>query len=254
MSEDGIYSFQNTEEVMNLIVTKDYREMSQKGAEIIRDLLKTKKNAVLGLATGSTPVGMYRELVRMNREGEVSFRDVTTVNLDEYYPIKADNDQSYRYFMNDNLFNDIDIDIERTHVLNGEAEDTDRECADYEKLIKDFGGIDLQVLGIGRNGHIGFNEPGDRLYPRTHKTALTQNTIDANSRFFASSADVPRYSLTMGMGTILNARRILILASGKEKADAIKEMLSDTIDTKCPATLLSLHNDVTVIVTEDVLA
>ena len=130
MSEDGIYSFQNTEEVMNLIVTKDYREMSQKGAEIIRDLLKTKKNAVLGLATGSTPVGMYRELVRMNREGEVSFRDVTTVNLDEYYPIKADNDQSYRYFMNDNLFNDIDIDIERTHVLNGEADDTDKECAD----------------------------------------------------------------------------------------------------------------------------
>ena len=236
---------------MNLIVTKDYEAMSAKGADIISALLTLKKDCVLGLATGSTPVGMYTELAARCKEGKISFKDVTTVNLDEYYPLSPENDQSYRYFMNDKLFNHVDIDKARTHVLHGLAEDPEKECRDYEAMIDGLGGIDLQVLGIGRNGHIGFNEPGDFLYPRTHKTGLTESTIEANSRFFASSDDVPRYSLTMGIGTILKARKILVLASGKDKKEAVAKMLSDTIDTRCPATLLSLHPDVTVIVTED---
>ena len=236
---------------MKLIVVKDYEAMSRKGADIISALLTLKSDAVLGLATGSTPVGMYKELSRRNKAGEISFKDVTTVNLDEYYPLSPENNQSYRYFMNDNLFNHIDIDKEKTHVLNGLASDAERECDDYEMLIDSLGGIDLQVLGIGRNGHIGFNEPGDFLYPRTHKTSLTDSTIEANSRFFDSKDDVPRFSLTMGIGTILKAKRIIVLASGKDKKDAVQKMLSNTIDTQCPASLLSLHCDVTVIVTED---
>ena len=236
---------------MKLIVVKDYEAMSRKGADIISALLTLKSDAVLGLATGSTPVGMYKELSRRNKAGEISFKDVTTVNLDEYYPLSPENNQSYRYFMNQNLFNDIDIDKDRTHVLNGLASDAERECDDYETLIDSLGGIDLQVLGIGRNGHIGFNEPGDFLYPRTHKTSLTDSTIEANSRFFDSKDDVPRFSLTMGIGTILKAKRIIVLASGKDKKDAVQKMLSNTIDTQCPASLLSLHCDVTVIVTED---
>lgn len=238
---------------MKVIVTKDYGEMSLKGAEIIRDQINGKKDSILGLATGSTPVGMYKELSIMVEKREVSFKDVKSVNLDEYYPISPDNDQSYRYFMNENLFSHIDIKLENTHLLNGEAVDSDRECSDYEKLISSLGGIDLQVLGIGRNGHIGFNEPGPFLYPYTHKTALTQSTIDANSRFFESKESVPRYALTMGMGTILSAGSILILASGKEKRDAVKRMLEEKIDTMCPATLLSLHKNVTLIITKDVL-
>ena len=236
---------------MKLIVVKDYEAMSRKGADIISALLTLKSDAVLGLATGSTPVGMYKELSRRSKAGEISFKDVTTVNLDEYYPLSPENNQSYRYFMNENLFNDIDIDKDRTHVLNGLASDAERECDDYEMLIDSLGGIDLQVLGIGRNGHIGFNEPGDFLYPRTHKTSLTDSTIEANSRFFDSKDDVPRFSLTMGIGTILKAKRIIVLASGKDKKDAVQKMLSNTIDTQCPASLLSLHCDVTVIVTED---
>ncbi len=239
---------------MKLIVAKDYQEMSTQGALIVKELMLKKPDAVLGLATGSTPVGMYRVLSQMYMNGEISFSRITSVNLDEYYPIKRTNEQSYRYFMNDNFFDHIDIDIEKTHVLNGEASDPDRECADYEKMIESLGGIDLQVLGIGRNGHIAFNEPGSFLYPHTHKTALTESTIEANSRFFDSADEVPRYSLTMGMGTILSARKIILLASGKDKKDAVKKMLGETIDTTCPATLLSIHRDVTVIVTEDVLA
>ena len=238
---------------MNVIIAKDYLDLSRKSAEIVKNTILSKDKVTLGLATGSTPVGMYKELAQMVSRGEVSFKNVTSVNLDEYYPISPSNDQSYRYFMNENLFSHVDIDISKTHLLNGEAEDTEKECADYEDLIKKLGGIDLQVLGIGRNGHIGFNEPAPQLYPHTHKTDLTQSTIEANSRFFSSIDSVPRYALTMGMGTILSAKAIIILASGKEKKDAVKRMLSETIDTSCPATLLSLHSNVTVVVTEDVL-
>ncbi len=238
---------------MRLVIGKDYSDMSRLAAEYVKKEIIAKSNMVLGLATGSTPVGMYRELIDMTEKGEVSFKDITTVNLDEYYPIESSNSQSYRYFMNDNLFDHIDIDRTRTHVLDGKAYDAEEECAKYEDLITSLGGIDLQVLGIGRNGHIGFNEPGRELYPYTHKTSLEESTIEANSRFFSSLDEVPRYALTMGMRTILNARKIIILASGKEKRDAVERMLDETVDTMCPASLLCLHNDVVVFVTEDVL-
>lgn len=239
---------------MKLIVCKDYQEMSLKAALIIKDLIISKPNCILGLATGSTPVGTYKELCNMYERGEISFKEVKSVNLDEYYPIKSDNDQSYRYFMNHNLFDNVDINKENTHVPSGEALDPEKECLDYEKMLENLGSADLQLLGIGRNGHIGFNEPSSFLYPKTHKTDLTEDTILANSRFFSSIDEVPKLALTMGIGTILSAKKILILASGKEKKEAVKRMLSNVIDTMCPATLLSLHKDVTVICTEDVLA
>ncbi|MBQ0070846.1 MAG: glucosamine-6-phosphate deaminase [Spirochaetales bacterium] len=239
---------------MNVIVCKNKEEMAKKGAAIIASLLVSKPNCVLGLATGSTPVGMYKELIEKNQKGEISFRDVTTVNLDEYYPIAPTNDQSYRYFMNDNLFNHVDVDMARTHVLNGLAEDPEKECADYDKMIEELGGIDLQVLGIGRNGHIAFNEPDATLVSGTHKTGLTPSTIEANSRFFASSDDVPRFALTMGIGSIMKASSIIILASGPDKKEAVCRMLSGVIDPMCPATILSCHKNVTVLCTEDTIA
>lgn len=239
------------EENMKLIVVDTKEKMGKEGAEIIKALLQKKPNAILGLATGSTPVTMYKELAAMNERGEISFKEVTSVNLDEYYPIAPTNDQSYRYFMNVNLFDHIDIDKERTHVLNGLAEDPEKECAAYEKMIEDLGGIDLQVLGIGRNGHIAFNEPDATLFAATHKTGLTPSTIEANARFFASEKDVPRHALTMGIGSILKAKSIIILASGADKKDAIQKMLGSTLDPMCPATFLNCHRDVTVICTKD---
>ncbi len=232
---------------MKLIVCNDYDEVSKKAAEIVAELVKSKPDCVLGLPTGSTPIGTYKNLSAMYKNGELDFSKVKSVNLDEYYPISPENDQSYRYFMNTNLFNNINIDKDNTHVPNGSAKDTDVECENYEKMIDSLGGIDLQLLGIGRNGHIGFNEPGDFLYPLTHLTGLTADTINANARFFASEDDVPKHALTMGMGTILNARRILFIATGKEKKNAVKKMLEGKIDTSCPASLLCIHKDVTII-------
>ncbi len=232
---------------MKFIVCKDYEEISKKAAEIMADVIKNKPNCVLGLATGSTPTGMYKELINMNKSGEISFEKVVSYNLDEYYPISPDNDQSYRYFMNDNLFNHIDIKMENTHLLNGEAQNPDEECAKYDKAIEVAGGIDIQVLGIGRNGHIAFNEPDDALIAPTHKTGLTEDTIDANARFFASADDVPKHALTMGMASIFGAKKIILLANGASKKDAIKDLLSDEIKTSNPSTLLKLHPDVTIL-------
>ena len=213
--------------------------------------INEKADTVLGLATGSTPVGMYDALTEMNKKGELDFSKVRTVNLDEYYPIAPENDQSYRYFMNLHLFDRINIDKANTHVPNGQAEDTTVEGANYDKMIESLGGTDLQVLGIGRNGHIGFNEPDDFLVAGTHVTALTPDTINANARFFASEADVPKHAMTMGMATILRAKKILILINGKEKHNALVEMLKGDITTKCPASLLNLHADVTLVCDED---
>ena len=236
---------------MKLYVCKNYDEMSKKAADIVASVITLKPNCVLGLATGSTPVGMYKRLAEMNHEGKLDFSEVKTYNLDEYYPIKPSDDQSYRFFMNDNLFNHINIHMSNTHVLNGEAEDPEKECAEYDKAIKEAGGIDIQVLGIGNNGQIGFNEPADALICATHRQALTESTINANSRFFASTDDVPRYALTMGMSPILQSKRIIILISGKNKHAVLEEMLSGVITTKNPATMLNLHNDVTVVCDED---
>ncbi|MBR2464308.1 MAG: glucosamine-6-phosphate deaminase [Clostridia bacterium] len=238
---------------MNIIVCKNYEEMSQHGAQMIASLVKEKPSCVLGLATGSTPEGMYAALVEMCKKGELSFKDVTSVNLDEYYPIDPANDQSYRYFMNHQLFDHIDIDKANTNVPDGTAADPAEECKRYEQLVTDLGGIDIQILGIGRNGHIGFNEPDTKLMLDTHVTDLTEDTIEANARFFASANDVPRRALTMGIGTIFKAKKIVIMASGASKRDAVSAMLERTIDTSFPATMLNLHPDVTLICTADVL-
>ena len=232
---------------MNFIVCNNYEEISAKAAEIIAELVKSKPNCILGLATGSTPVGTYKELISKNKNGEISFKNTISYNLDEYYPISPENNQSYRYFMNENLFNHIDIPMENTHLLNGEAKDPDAECKAYDEAIKNAGGIDIQILGIGRNGHIAFNEPDEALIAPTHKTGLTADTIDANSRFFESTDLVPKFALTMGMASIFAARKIILLANSASKAQAISELRSDKITTSNPSTLLKLHPDVTII-------
>ena len=235
---------------MKLIICKNYEEMSAAAAEIVAEAMKANPACVLGLATGSTPVGMYQRLIDMNKAGEIDFANVTTVNLDEYYPISPENDQSYRYFMNENLFNHVNIDKSRTFVPDGQAADPAAACEAYEEIVAKVGPAAVQVLGIGQNGHIGFNEPDSALEVKTHVTGLTKSTIKANARFFASEADVPTKALTMGIGTILNAEKIIILANGAAKHAAIAKMLEGKLDTSCPASMLNLHRDVVVICDE----
>ncbi len=232
---------------MRLIVCDDQKEIARLGADMIAEVMATRPDAVLGLATGSSPVPMYAELIRRYEAGELDFSAVRSVNLDEYYPLAPDNDQSYRYFMNHQLFDHVNIDKNNTNVPDGLASDPAAACADYELLIRNLGGIDIQVLGIGGNGHIGFNEPAEALDPLTHLTDLTEDTIRANARFFESEADVPRHALTMGIGSILSARRILLIATGEAKAKAIATVLSGKLTTSCPASLLNLHGDVTIL-------
>ena len=232
---------------MKIICCNDYNEMSKVGASLVADIVKAKPNCVLGLATGSTPEGLYAELISMYQNGELDFSGVTTVNLDEYYPIAPENEQSYRYFMNTKLFDHVNVNKENTHVPNGSADDAAAEAARYEAFVRSLGGADIQILGIGRNGHIAFNEPAEALYPATHVTGLTEDTIDANARFFASADEVPTKALTMGMGTILSAKKIIILANGKGKHEAVSAMLSGMVTTSCPASFLNLHADVTLI-------
>ncbi len=232
---------------MKFIVCENYEEMSAEGAKIVISQMKEKADSILGLATGSTPVGLYKQLIKAYENGEISFKNVKTFNLDEYYPISKANDQSYDYFMNDNLFSHVDINKDNTDIPNGEASDATAECEDYERRIASSAGIDIQILGIGQNGHIGFNEPDKALCTKTHRTGLTQNTIEANSRFFSSIEEVPTAALTMGIGTIMKARKIILLASGANKKEAIAALRSDDITTDCPATMLKLHGDVTII-------
>ena len=232
----------------------DYSAMSYRAAAIIAAEVIRKPDCVLGLATGSTPVGAYKQLTAWNKEGMLSFKKVQSVNLDEYKGLAPTHDQSYRYFMQDNLFNHVDIDPANTHVPNGLAEDGDAECAAYDALVASLGYADLQLLGIGRNGHIGFNEPDDVFIKPTHVVDLTQSTIDANARFFASADDVPRQALTMGIGCIMAARRILIVASGADKADAVYRAFCENVDPKCPASILQFHNDVVLVADEAALS
>lgn len=232
---------------MKILKFSTYEEMSAAAADIFAKQINIKNDSVLGLATGSTPVGMYQKLAEMNKSGMIDFSNIKTVNLDEYYPISPENNQSYRYFMNDNLFNHVNIDKANTYVPNGSAEDADEECKKYEELIKKLGGIDLQVLGIGQNGHIGFNEPEENLYLYTHKTGLTESTMNANARFFSEDEVMPNAALTMGMGTIFSAKKIILLVSGKSKREVFKQLVTDRISTSCPATLLKLHPNVTVL-------
>lgn len=232
---------------MRVIVCENYDEMSKEAAKLVESKIVLNPKAILGLATGSTPVGMYKILAEKCKNGELDFSNITSYNLDEYYPISPDNDQSYRYFMNENLFNHINIDKSKTFVPNGQAKDVEKECKDYDAMIDALGGADIQVLGIGNNGHIAFNEPDEELVAGTHVTGLTESTIQANSRFFASIDDVPTKALTMGMASIMKAKTIMLLASGKGKHEVVKKLLDDKITTSNPATLLKLHNDVVII-------
>ena len=234
---------------MQVIICDNYEEMSREGAKIIASQVILKPNSVLGLATGSTPVGLYQNLIKMYQNKEIDFSNVTSFNLDEYYPISPDNDQSYHYFMEENLFKSVNI--KESFVPDGSGSDIEKVCEDYEEKIKAYGGIDLQLLGIGQNGHIGFNEPDEFLIPNTHCTDLTEDTIKANSRFFESIDQVPTKAITMGMATILNSKKILILANGKNKHNAVKALLDDKITTNVPATMLKVHPDVVLIVDKD---
>lgn len=228
---------------MRFIVCEDYDELSKKAAEFVSAQIMLKPNCNLGLATGSTPIGMYKNLVDMN----LDFSEVTTFNLDEYYPILRSNPQSYHYFMTEHLYKWVNLKKDHIFIPNGETKDPAQECIDYEKAIAEHGGLDLQILGIGQNGHIGFNEPSATLNSYTHITDLTQNTIEANSRFFNSIDEVPTKALTMGIATIMRANRILLLASGKEKARVVQALKGNMIDHEIPATILAAHNNVTVI-------
>lgn len=235
---------------MKRIVCKNYEEMSRLGAYVYAEQIWRKPNSVLGFATGGTPEGMYKCLVDMYVGGMVDFSKVTTFNLDEYYPMSKVSDQSYDYFMWSKLFSHINVKRENVHLPNGGAADPQKACDDYESLIERSGGMDLQLLGIGNNGHIAFNEPDDELYVSTHVAELTENTIEANARFFASADEVPRRALTMGIGSIMGAKRVLMLIAGKNKAPVVKKMFSGVVTPQVPASLLQLHPDVVVLLDE----
>ncbi|MBO1871685.1 glucosamine-6-phosphate deaminase [Lachnoanaerobaculum sp. Marseille-Q4761] len=228
---------------MRIICAKDYKEMSEMAADVIGAQVLLKPDAVLGLATGSTPVGTYEELVRRYEAGRLDFSKIKTVNLDEYRGLTRDNDQSYYYFMHSHLFDHININKNNTKVPDGMEPDAIKAGQDYENIIKNYGGIDLQLLGLGNNGHIGFNEPCDEFIDKTHVVDLTESTIEANKRFFASADDVPKQAYTMGIGSIMRAKRVLMIVSGKGKADIVKEAFFGPITPKVPASILQLHSD-----------
>lgn len=227
-------------------VCENYAEMSKYAADVIAAEMKKKKAFVLGLATGSTPVGTYGNLIEKNKTGELDFSAVKTFNLDEYCGLYPNHDQSFNFFMYMNLFNYINIKNENVHVPFGMATDYDAYCKSYEAMIEAAGGLDLQLLGMGSNGHIGFNEPADTFSEITHTVKLTESTIKDNSRFFASVDDVPKSAVTMGIGTILRAKKIVMVVSGANKAKAVKAMISGPVDPQMPASALQNHSDVTV--------
>jgi glucosamine-6-phosphate deaminase len=236
---------------MKVIVCDDYEAVSQKAAEIFADRIKAKPDIVLGLATGGTPERLYALLAEKNKASELDFSGVKTFNLDEYAGVEASHDQSYRYFMNDKLFNSINIQMENTNVLNGVADDLAAECASYEDRIKAAGGVDLQLLGIGSNGHIAFNEPGSAKDSRTRVVDLKESTIEDNARFFASADEVPRQALSMGMASIMDAKEIVLIANKESKADAIAKSLEGPVTEEVPASILQEHPNVTIIIDKD---
>lgn len=239
---------------MKIYEAKDYDEMSRRAANIIFAQVLMKPKCVLGLATGSTPIGTYEQLVKRYEKGELDLSEVTTVNLDEYKGLERNNDQSYYYFMNRHLFGRVNIPYENTHLPNGMESDIKKECVRYEKLIDSVGGIDLQLLGLGHNGHIGFNEPAENFEKETHCVDLQESTIEANKRFFASADDVPRKAYTMGIGTIMKAKKILVVVNGREKASIVKEAFTGPVTPHVPASILQLHPDVTVVGDKEALS
>lgn len=239
---------------MKLIAAKDYADLSRKAGNIISSLVTLMPNAVLGLATGSTPVGTYQELIEAYKNGDLDFSQITSVNLDEYKGLSGEHDQSYRYFMNHNLFDHVNIDKANTNVPNGLAEDAAAECERYNGVIKSVGGIDLQLLGIGGNGHIGFNEPCEVFEQETHVVTLTEETRQSNARFFASIDEVPTHALTMGIKSIMQANTVLLLASGEGKAQAVYDSFFGPVTPHVPASVLQLHSDCIVIADEAALS
>lgn len=239
---------------MKLYRANDYKEMSRKAADIISSLVILKPDCVLGLATGSTPIGTYEELVRRYQNGILDFSQVCSANLDEYKGLTRDNEQSYYYFMYNNLFKHVNIKLENTNIPDGTEPDSLKECLRYEKVIDCLNGVDLQLLGLGHNGHIGFNEPAEAFEKATHCVDLTASTIEANKRFFEKEEDVPRQAYTMGIGTIMKAKKILLIVSGEDKADILQKSLCGPVTPHVPASILQLHNDVTVVADEAALS
>jgi glucosamine-6-phosphate deaminase len=236
---------------IEIIKAGNYDQMSRRAADVIASCIEANAACTLGLATGSTPIGLYKELVKDYEAGKISFSELTTFNLDEYRGLDGAHPQSYRYFMNDNLFDHVDVRKECTFVPDGSNSDSDKACADYEAMIEEAGGVDIQLLGIGHNGHIGFNEPADTFPVETHLVALTDSTIQANSRLFDSIDEVPREAYTMGIGTIMKARMILLVANGKGKAEIIRDAMLGPVTPRVPASVLQLHPNVVVIVDDE---
>ncbi|MBY4602519.1 MULTISPECIES: glucosamine-6-phosphate deaminase [Bacillus] len=239
---------------MKVMECQTYEELSQKAARIAADTIKEKSDAVLGLATGGTPEGTYRELIRLHQTENLSFKNVTTVNLDEYAGLSSDDPNSYHFYMKNRFFQHIDSLPSRHFIPNGNADDLEAECRRYEQVVESLGGTDIQLLGIGRNGHIGFNEPGTPFKSRTHVVTLNEQTRQANARYFPSIDSVPKKALTMGIQTILSSKRILLLISGKSKAEAVKKLLEGDISEDFPASALHLHSDVTVLIDREAAA
>ena len=235
---------------MRIYKVKDYEEMSRKAANIISAQVILKPDCVLGLATGSTPIGTYKQLIEWYQKKDIDFSEVTTFNLDEYVGLPFDSSQSYHYYMNKMFFSQINVDLKNTHIPDGMNTNAGEECRQYDDKIRSCGGIDLQLLGIGLDGHIGFNEPETSFELGTHCATLTQSTIEANERFFEKAEDVPKYAYTMGMKSIMQAKKIILIANGENKAQILKEAFLGQITPMVPASILQLHNDVTLIVDE----
>lgn len=239
---------------MVIYKVKNYEEMSRKAASLIAAQVIAKPDSILGLATGSSPVGTYQNLIKAYENGDLDFSNVKSINLDEYKGLSPENDQSYRYFMNTNLFDHINIDKANTHVPNGLEPDSEKACAEYNEIIAQSGGIDLQLLGLGPNGHIGFNEPDSVFIAGTHCVDLTESTIEANKRFFESADDVPRQAYTMGIQNIMSAKKIVVVVSGANKAESLAKAVNGPIDPQVPASILQLHNDVVIVADEAALS
>ena len=239
---------------MRLIRAKDYADVSRKAANIMAAQVQLQPDCVLGLATGSSPVGAYQELIAKYQAGELDFSQVKAANLDEYVGLTKDHDQSYAYFMRSNLFDHINIDQANCNIPNGMNPDAEAECARYDAVIESLGGVDLQLLGLGPNGYVGFNEPGDAFVRDTNKIELTKATIDANARFFATRDDVPKYAYTMGIGAIMKAKRVLMVVSGANKAQAVKDCFFGPIRPQAPGSILQLHPDFILVADEAALS
>ncbi len=236
---------------MTIFITEDYEAMSRKAANMVAGQMNLKTESVLGLATGSTPEGMYKELVSLYKEDDIDFSDITTFNLDEYYKLPTDSEQSYAYYMDQHLFSHVNMAKERIHIPNGISNDVDEVCREYDRLIEANRNIDLQILGIGNNGHIGFNEPDVKFEAGTHLVKLDEATIEANGRFFESIDDVPREAISMGIRNIMHAKKVVLIANGANKAAILKEMLFGPVTPNVPASVIQLHNDVTLILEKE---